>query len=65
MGSWIYGSGVQRHKSEVVRIYIVFIAMRPDEITKGMSVDRAKKRWGTVLGKFNVTITKSMETELR
>ena len=47
MGIWLHKSGVQRHKSEVVRIYIVFIAMRPDDIAKGMSIDRAK-RCGTV-----------------
>lgn len=39
--------------------------MRLDDITKGVSVDRAKKRCGTVPGKFNVTITKSMELESR
>ena len=65
VGSWIYESGVQRHKSEVVGIYTGFIAVRPDEITKGISIDKAKKRCGTVLGKFSVTITKSMEIESR
>lgn len=45
MGSWIYGSGVQRrHEFVLVRIYIEFIAMNREELTKGASVGEAEKR---------------------
>lgn len=56
---WMY------KKDYLSPINIVFLAMRLNDITKGMNVDRAKKRYGTVPGKFNVTITKSMELESR
>lgn len=66
MGSRIYRSGVQRkNKFGVFRIYIEFIALRLNKITKKIRVEGAKKMQGLSPENCNVKITKSVGTEPR